>query len=225
MAFELASVVPWGRSFDEYVAMFALTKEDLSKRILGCGDGPASFNAVATRRGCRVVSADPIYCFSANEIRSRIEETARSIAEQTRRNRDEFVWEHFESVEQLIESRMSAMDEFLADYPLGLEEHRYVHASLPSLPFGGASFDIALCSHFLFLYSEQHDVDFHVTAINELRRTSDEVRIFPLLELGATPSRHLAAVTAQLEHEGRSVQRIRVAYEFQVNGNEMLRVV
>ena len=225
MAFELANVVPWGRSFDEYVAMFALTKEDLSKRILGCGDGPASFNAVATRRGCRVVSADPIYCFSANEIRSRIEETARSIAEQTRRNRDEFVWKHFESVEQLIESRMSAMDEFLADYPLGLEEHRYVHASLPSLPFGDASFDIALCSHFLFLYSEQHDVDFHVTAINELRRTSDEVRIFPLLELGATPSRHLPAVTAQLEREGRSVQRIRVAYEFQVNGNEMLRVV
>ena len=225
MPFELANVVPWGRSFDEYVAMFALTKEDLSKRILGCGDGPASFNAVATRRGCRVVSADPIYCFSANEIRSRIEETARSIAEQTRRNRDEFVWKHFESVEQLIEARMSAMDEFLADYPLGLEERRYVHASLPSLPFGDACFDIALCSHFLFLYSEQHGVDFHVTAINELRRTSDEVRIFPLLELGATPSRHLAAVTAQLEREGRSVQRIRVAYEFQVNGNEMLRVV
>ena len=117
------------------------------------------------------------------------------------------------------------MDEFLADYPLGLEERRYLAASLPSLPFADACFDIALCSHFLFLYSEQHDIDFHVAAINELRRTSGEVRIFPLLELGAEPSRHLAAVTAELERQGRSVQRVRVPYEFQVNGNEMLRVV
>ena len=205
--------------------MFDLTQDDLSKRILGCGDGPASFNAVATRRGCRVVSVDPIYCFSADQIRSRIEETAATIAEQTRRNRDEFVWTHFESVERLIEARMHAMDELLADYPFGLEERRYVHASLPSLPFSDACFDIALCSHFLFLYSEQHGIDFHVAAINELRRTSGEVRIFPLLELGGAPSRHLAAVAAELERRGRSVRRVRVPYEFQVNGNEMLRIV
>jgi hypothetical protein len=35
MAFTLDSVVPWGRSFEEYVAMFALTDGDLSCRILG----------------------------------------------------------------------------------------------------------------------------------------------------------------------------------------------
>jgi hypothetical protein len=225
MPFELASVVPWGRSFDEYVAMFALTDEDLSKRILGCGDGPASFNAVAARAGREVVSVDPIYCFSAEQIRSRIGDTAQTIAEQTRRNRDEFLWVHFRSVEELIDARMKAMEEFLADYQHGRLSGRYLHASLPNLPFVDAHFDIALCSHFLFLYSEQHGVDFHVAAINELRRTSREVRIFPLLELGAGPSRHLAAVTGALERQGRSVQRVRVRYEFQVNGNEMLRIV
>jgi hypothetical protein len=31
---ELKNAVPWGRSF-----------EDLEKKMLGCGDGPASFNA------------------------------------------------------------------------------------------------------------------------------------------------------------------------------------
>ena len=63
MAFTLEKVVPWGRSFDEYVAMFALSKHDLEKRILGCGDGPASFNATHFRHGGKIISADPLYQF------------------------------------------------------------------------------------------------------------------------------------------------------------------
>jgi hypothetical protein len=59
--FTLEQVVPWGRSFEEYRAMFALSDADLEGRVLGCGDGPASFNAVATQRGANVVSCDPIY--------------------------------------------------------------------------------------------------------------------------------------------------------------------
>ena len=55
--FTLDKVVPWGRSFDEYRRMFALTDADLRGRILGCGDGPAAFNAEATRLGMRVTSA------------------------------------------------------------------------------------------------------------------------------------------------------------------------
>jgi len=51
MAFELTHAVPWGRSFDEYVAMFALSDDDLQRRLLGCADGPASFNCELTRRG------------------------------------------------------------------------------------------------------------------------------------------------------------------------------
>jgi hypothetical protein len=42
MPFTLADVVPWGRSFDEYVAMFALVQRDFEDAILGCGDGPAA---------------------------------------------------------------------------------------------------------------------------------------------------------------------------------------
>jgi len=52
--FTLDQVVPWGRSFDEYRRMFALTDAELGLRIIGCGDGPASFNAEATRRGTAV---------------------------------------------------------------------------------------------------------------------------------------------------------------------------
>ncbi len=75
MAFTLDKLVPWGRSLDEYRRMFALTDADLAKRILGCADGPASFNAEMTGIGRSVVSCDPIYEFSAEEIRQRIDVT------------------------------------------------------------------------------------------------------------------------------------------------------
>jgi hypothetical protein len=48
---QLHEVVPWGRSLDEYRAMFALAEGDLQGRLLGCGDGPASFNAELTELG------------------------------------------------------------------------------------------------------------------------------------------------------------------------------
>jgi len=59
--FTLDAVRPWGRSFDEYQRMFALSDADLHSRILGCADGPAGFNAVATGRRLRVTSCDPLY--------------------------------------------------------------------------------------------------------------------------------------------------------------------
>jgi hypothetical protein len=85
--FTLDHVVPWGRSFDEYRRMFALTGNDLARPILGCGDGPASFNAEATRRGHRVVSCDPIYRFGRSEIQERIAATYDQVLAQTRRIR------------------------------------------------------------------------------------------------------------------------------------------
>lgn len=137
--FTLEQVVPWGRSFDEYQGMFALSHEDLTLRIVGCGDGPASFNAEATRRGVRVVSCDPIYRFGMNEIRKRIEETGKEILSEVRRNVDEFVWTTIRSVDNLYEVRMKAMGEFLKDYKTGKNEARYVNAELPKLPFEDAS--------------------------------------------------------------------------------------
>ena len=53
------------------------------------------------------------------------------------------------------------MNEFLRDYPAGLTEGRYLNAGLPDLPFADSSFDSALCSHFLFLYTRQLGEAFH----------------------------------------------------------------
>jgi hypothetical protein len=224
MSFTLAEVVPWGRSFDEYVAMFALGPRDFAGTILGCGDGPAAFNAVATERGYRVVSVDPIYEFSAADIQGRIEQTAEEIAEQTHRNATEFVWTHFGSVDELIAARRAAMRRFIEDFPAGREGGRYVHGSLPALPFRMGQFQLALCSHLFFLYSEQLNLEFHLRSILALCGVASEVRIFPLLELGSLPSRHVDPVMGSLRELGFLVDRVRVDYEFQRGANEMLTI-
>ncbi len=224
MSFTLRDIVPWGRSFAEYVAMFALSGDDLRKRVLGCGDGPASFNALLTRRGGRVLSVDPLYRFSAEDIRRRIRETYADVIEETRKNRHEFTWTSIKTVEELGRLRMAAMEEFLSDYPQGVQEGRYVDGELPHLPFADGEFDLALCSHLLFLYSEHLSEAFHVASIRELCRVAGEVRVFPLLELGARTSRHLQAVVARLAAEGYAVTIVPVPYEFQRGGNHMLKV-
>lgn len=222
MAFTLSEVVPWGRSYNEYMSMFNLSEDDLSLRILGCGDGPASFNAVMYRNGKTVISVDPIYELSSGQIRERIDATYPTMMEQLQANQADFVWHTIPSVSELGNIRMTAMNEFLLDFEPGKAQGRYRALSLPSLPFGDAEFDLALCSHFLFLYTEQLSEEFHLEAILEMRRVAKEVRIFPLLDLGANPSPYVDRVCEQIQALGYYYETQPVPYEFQRGGNTML---
>jgi SAM-dependent methyltransferase len=224
MGFALDKVVPWGRSYDEYLAMFALTEADLTRHILGCGDGPAGFNAELTQRGGRIVSVDPIYVFDAPQINKRISETRETVMIQIRKNQKDYIWNAIASVEELERVRMSAMDTFLADYENGKNKGRYIEGELPALPFGNGKFDLALSSHFLFLYSMHLSAEFHLQALQEMLRVAREVRVFPLLALDGTPSSHLSFVTESLSSQGYKIEIKPVLYEFQRGGNEMLAV-
>ena len=93
--------MPWGRSFKEYVRMFSLTDSDLGKRILGCGDGPASFNAAMRRQGKKVVSVDPLYQFAGEQIRGRVQEAYRTIMEQLEANQSAYTWTTIRSPQDL----------------------------------------------------------------------------------------------------------------------------
>jgi hypothetical protein len=222
--FTLDRVVPWGRSFDEYRRMFALTEADLQLTILCCADGPASFNAEATSRGARVVSCDPLYRLEARQIRDRISATYSQVLDQTQRNADEFVWDMIPSVEELGRVRMAAMEMFLDDYEAGKIQGRYVDAELPVLPFHDRTFQLALCSHFLFLYTNHLDESFHLASIREMCRTAEEVRIFPLLALGGATSPYVDPAIDALRVSGYDASIEAVPYEFRRGGNQMLRI-
>lgn len=224
MGFALENVVPWGRSFDEYRRMFDLSSEDLRRSILCCADGPAGFNAEAKRRGHSVVSCDPIYRFAAEAIRQRIEETYPLVIENTRKNRDAYLWNVIQSPDELGEVRMAAMHLFLNDYPLGVNEGRYLEMSLPELALPDDRFDLALCSHFLFTYSEHFSQSFHLASVLEMARVAREVRIFPIINLDGQPSPRLIPVMEKLKEKGLTAELLPVPYEFQRGGNQMLMV-
>jgi len=224
MTMLLNEVVPWGRSLREYRGMFALSPADETGRILGVGDGPASFNAEMTALGNRVVSIDPVYAFNREEIQGRVETTYKTVIAQVKVNPQRYKWDFFADADALGAARLEAMRGFLDDFETGLGQGRYRAEALPTLSFADGAFDLALCSHLLFLYSEQFSLEFHLASIAELLRVAREVRIFPLLGLDCQTSPHLEPVMTHFEQIGCSVDIVAVEYEFQVGGNQMLRL-
>ena len=225
---KLDEVIPWGRSFEEYRLIFALTESDLAGLILGCGDGPASFNAEATALGHRVISCDPVYDLNGAAIERRVEACIDPIIRQVKQEADGFSWKYFRNPDHLAECRLAAMRRFLADFEKGRKEGRYVAASLPKLPFRDNQFLLALVSHLLFLYSKMLDLDLHIKAFDELLRVANEVRVFPLLGLDRRWSPHVGPVSEHLERAGFEVEIVAVEYEFQRAedhaGNRMMRI-
>lgn len=204
--------------------MFALSADDLSKRIVSVGDGPASFNAEMTSAGRCVLSMDPLYRFTAQEIRARVEATSDVLVAAARKDAHRFVWDRIASPDALRVLRLNTMGVFLADYDLGKREGRYNDGSLPALRLDDHGFDLAICSHFLFLYSAELSFTFHFESIIEMLRIATEVRVFPLLNMDGVESEHLTPLVNALRDQGYRAERVCADYEFQRGGNEFLRV-
>ena len=221
MAFKLDSVVPWGRNLEEYKLMFCLNDSDISKKIAGFGDGPASFNYEATQLGYSVTSFDPVYQFSKKDLQKRIEEVRITVMQQMRENRDNYVWTNIKSLEELENVRLSAMQLFLSDYERGKAENRYICYELPEeLPYKENAFDIGLSSHFLLMYTSL-GYDFHIRSMTEMLRVCREIRIFPIVDLDANKTDLISNVIDHFK-SGYDVEIRETEYEFQKNANKLL---
>ena len=221
MAFQLDNVVPWGRNMQEYKEMFGLDDNDMSKKIAGFGDGPACFNYEMTNAGGHVVSFDPIYQFSKEEIEKRIEEVRLTVMQQMKENMDNYVWTHIKDLDELEYIRMSAMKKFLSDYEQGKKEGRYVFHELPDrLPYEAESFDIGLSSHFLLMYTSL-GYDFHIRSITEMLRVCKEIRIFPIVDLDANKTDLIKEVIGYFQKKYNTLI-VKTDYEFQKGDNKLL---
>lgn len=221
---KLENIVPWGRNFAEYKAMFSLSDDDLKKKILGCGDGPACFNAEMTALGHNVTSVDPIYGFSAAEIRKRIDETYENVLSQVKEDPTPYRWTNFRNPDDMASVRMRAMNVFLEDYEQGRIGNRYIKGELPVLDFPDKSFDLCLSSHFLFLYSNTLSLDFHIKSITEMLRVAPELRIFPLFNLTNTLSEYVNPVRDYFQKLDCRVELLKVPYEFQRGADTMMKL-
>jgi Methylase involved in ubiquinone/menaquinone biosynthesis len=220
---KLYMAIPLGHCLDEYIRMFSLEQSDLELAILDCAGGAASFNAEMTRQGQKVISCDRDYQFTAEEIRAHLQ-NSQIFIENFEVNFGSYRWEIFTSPSQLAEVRSNATQEFLEDFPSGLQQGRYVNASLPVLPFDDCQFDLALCSHFLFTDPDLLE-NFRLEAITEMCRVAKQVRVFPLLDRNGMESEHLNPIVTELRNRSFHVEEPEeVPYEFQIGGNRMLRI-
>ena len=226
---DVTEVVHWGRDLAEYRQMFALTDDDLKKRILGCSDGPACFNAEMTALGHHVVSFDPLYAMPLERIETRIREGAdfgRAISHA--RHDDLFRWgsEGYATVDGVIDRHAAAMKRFLDDFRQAGEGERYVAGGLPDLPFDDDSFDLALCGHYLFLYSHMQSFEYHLDSVHQMLRVAREVRIHPLLDLTPARSPYVDPLIDTLRAEGHAVNELDLgAYERLSGGTATLQII
>lgn len=201
--------------------MFGLDASDMSKKIAGFGDGPACFNCEMTNEGGNVISFDPIYQFSKEEIEKRIKEVRITVMQQMKENMDNYVWKHIRDLDELEHIRMSAMQKFLSDYEHGKQEGRYVFHELPArLPYEPKSFDIGLSSHFLLMYTSL-GYDFHIQSIKEMLRVCKEVRIFPIVDLDANKTDLIKGVIDYFQRDYDATIDT-AEYEFQKGDNKLL---
>lgn len=221
MAFNLENVVPWGRNFNEYKLMFQLNESDVSKNIAGFGDGPSCFNYEATQQGYSVTSFDPIYQFSKEELKKRIDDVRITVMQQMRENINNYVWTNIKNLEELENIRMSAMRLFLSDFEMGKQDGRYIYHELPNrLIYADDSFDIGLSSHFLLMYTVL-GYEFHIQSMTEMLRICKEIRIFPIVDLDANKTDLISKVINYFEKR-YDVEIRKTQYEFQKGDNNVL---
>jgi len=224
--YEQAGVAMTCRGYAEYEKMFALAElPDFRGPVLDVASGASSFTAEANARGITAQSADPLYEMSPDEI---FGHGSREIELSTRKLtdvQDSFDWSYYGSPERHRAARERSLSRFAEDYRRYQAEGRYVTARLPHLPFENNKFSFVLCSHFLFLYHDQFDFEFHLQAIRELLRVCSpggQVRIYPLFSLQWDFYPHMERILYEVEKEEAAAQFLESKLPFIPGSDKLL---
>jgi hypothetical protein len=95
---------------------------------------------------------------------------------------------------------------------------------LPELGYKNQAFNLALCSQFLFWYSDLLSEDFHVASLMAFCRVATEVQIYPLIDRFGKPSLHLGNVLQRLQEYGMGAEIKSIAQPIQGSDNALLRL-
>jgi hypothetical protein len=217
------------RSAAEYHAMFDLTPGELATiSVLDCCAGGSSFAAEtngtngSNGSNARVLAVDPAYAVPRRALAARVRAGLTEGGRIIDAHADRFEWGWYGTPERRAQMRTTAARRFLTD----LDDHpgRYLAAALPDLPFADGSFELVLCSHALFTWSDVLDAAWHRAALDELLRvTRREIRVYPLVVLGTGRQvDFLEPLRFHLHAAGHRSHLRPVAYRFQRGANKML---
>ncbi|OMP68317.1 class I SAM-dependent methyltransferase [Domibacillus epiphyticus] len=224
MVLDLERIVFIGRTFEEYMAMFSLSLEEIEgKKILDCPAGACSFTAIGGEKGLDVTACDIAYYHSGEALANKGKKDLEHATERVVKAKEQYVFDYFKDVSDLAQHRAGALTDCAADMQKNPE--RYIPVTLPVLPFKNEQFDLILSAHFLFTYGYRLDKTFHLDVMEELLRVAkEEIRIFPLVDLTGNRYEHLDEIAKMLRDQGLEVEEIRVPYEFQRNANTMMKI-
>jgi hypothetical protein len=215
-----------GRTFDEYMRLFDLHEDMLGHGdILDCPSGPSSFAAEAAGRGFDVTACDSAYDRSVEELAAKGLEDIDHVFDKFDAVSHLYTWKHYRDKNDVLSHRKKALDLFIRDYPAGCREGRYRHGELPRLPFPDGRFSLVLSGHFLFLYGDRLEYDFHIKCIRELVRVcSGEVRIYPLTGLDSAAYPRLYDVLELLDVNEIHAEVVKIPFEFQRGSNRLMKI-
>ena len=221
---DLERIVFIGRTFEEYLDLFSLSKNELQgKKILDCPAGACSFTAIGNQSGFEVTACDIAYNHLGKDLKNKGLQDIEHTMKHMQMAKENYKWDYFGDVAGLKKHRLNALQDCTDDMEKFNE--RYIPVTLPSLPFANEEFDLLLSAHFLFMYADRLDFEFHLQTLNELLRvTKEEVRIFPLVDLEGKRYEHLDQIISYLLSNGCTVEEVTVPYEFQINANSMLKI-
>ena len=225
--YEQVGVAMTCRSFREYVDMFVLAPESLPNPILDVAAGASSFTAEAHQRGLQAVAVDPLYSHAPETIYQRGMVEIESATAKLAKLAHVYNWNYYGSIQEHEQGRLSSLGTFCKDYEQDPGHVRYVAGNLPNLPFADDMFSLVLCSHFLFLYDEQFDLQFHLDALQDLVRVckpGGEVLVYPLATFKREPYPQFEEIMSVLRADGRIVEQVPTAFRFLQGATHVLRI-
>jgi len=207
-AYEQIGVAMTCRGFDEYVRMFDLKEAELAHGVtLDIAGGGSSFTAEAAARGYKAMALDPRYVNNQQEWITEAQGEIHSSTAKLESISDQFDWTYYESLEKHRAGRLASLQLFAAHSADETGRASYIAGSLPELPFEQGQFDRVLCSHFLFLYGDQFDADFHSRSLLEMMRICrGSISVYPLHTLKMEPYPYLEQVLDTVRQAGGNIE-------------------
>ena len=214
-------ILSLGRSLQEYVDMFALTTGDLQRPILSVAAGGSSLGAELRSSNPAVTSLDPLYAQPPAAVEQRITQQLQCLEHMIDGGSPEWVWSYHGGKQGLLASRTKTLHAFLDDYRLHHSSDKYLTDALPFVATE-CTYDLCLCSHFLFLYCNLLDYDFHIASVRRLLEIANEIRIYPIMTQELVQYPQLDTLRDELQQKGVRSHRVPVPYRLRRGSDHML---
>ncbi|MCM3635107.1 methyltransferase domain-containing protein [Paenibacillus camelliae] len=217
------------RSFKEYCRMFLL-EDELPRhgKVLDVASGASSFTAELCERGYEAYACDPLYKLTPNAMQKHGLAEHELASAKLSAKQHAFVWKDYASLQEHDELRQASLQQFIAHYRNNSAHSRYVVGALPKLPFPDHTFELVCCNHFLFLYQEQFDENFHLEALLEMLRVTKQggrIVVYPLVGFRNEIYPKLPLLIERLQEQHAEVRLRSTTFRFLPAADRFLEII